>query len=368
VLRRNKTIEAAAPCEPGKPVNLKMLAAHLGLSIAAVSRILNGSPAARSIAPAVQERVFKTAKELGYKPNIFARSLRSRRSYTIGVMVAEVSEGYATLVLSGIEQQLLQEGYFYFVVSHHHRKELIKEYQNLLMARAVEGLVAVDSELTEVLPIPTVSISGHDQPEGVTNVVLDHHQAAMMAIGHLMELGHTKIAFLRGQDHTSDTSPRWDAIVAASRALNLKIKDSLVVHLQGNDPTPEPGFQATRELFHRREDFTALFAFNDMTAIGAMSAMQQVGCRIPKDVSVVGFDDIQTASFLNPGLTTVRQPLKMMGILAARTVLRQLQSPDDPLHAARKLVVEPELIVRGSTGPCPALSFFQQKRRGKTSG
>jgi DNA-binding LacI/PurR family transcriptional regulator len=355
VPRRSKlTIaESKVEFESGKPVNLKMLAAHLGLSIAAVSRILNGSPAARSIPPAVQDRVFKAAKELGYRPNVFARSLRSRRSYTIGVMVSEVSEGYATLVLSGIEQQLLQEGYFYFVVSHHHRKELIKEYQNLLMARSVEGLVCVDSILTEVLPIPTVVISGHDEPTGVTNIVLDHHRAAMMALGHLVELGHRKIAFLRGQDHTADTSPRWNAIMTAAQSLNVKIDECRVGQLVGDDPTPGPGREATRKLIARGIHFTALFAFNDMTAIGAMSALREAGIRIPEDVSVVGFDDIQTASFLNPALTTVRQPLVKMGMLAAQTVLRQLQSPNDPLAAARQLVVEPEFIVRSSTAPAP---------------
>ena len=321
------------------------------MSIAAVSRILNESPAARSISIEVKARVCKAAQDLGYKPNVFARSLRSRRSYTIGVMVSEISEGYATLVLSGIEQQLLQDGYFYFVVSHHHRKELVKEHQSQLIARGVEGLVCIDSMLTEALPIPTVSISGRDEPAGVTNVVLDHHRAAMMAIDHLLKLGHTKIAFLRGQDHTSDTNPRWEAILTAARTLNLKIDDRLIGQLFGDDPTPTPGAEATRKLLNGGNVFTAIFAFNDMTAIGAMSALREAGYRIPEDVSVIGFDDIQTARFLNPGLTTVRQPLKKMGMLAAQTVLRQLQSPNDALHAARQLVVEPEFIIRSSTGP-----------------
>jgi LacI family transcriptional regulator len=271
-------------------------------------------------------------------------------------MVSEVSEGYVTLVLNGIEQQLLQEGYFYFLVSHHRRKELVKEYQNQLLARAVEGLVCIDTMLTEALPIPTVAISGHDEPEGVINVVLDHHRAAMVAIGHLVELGHTKIAFLRGQDHTSDTNPRWDAITTAAQALNVKIDERLVGQLFGDDPTPRPGAEATRKLLSHGAKFTALFAFNDMTAIGAMSALREFGLKIPEDVSVVGFDDIQTASFLYPSLTTVRQPLKKMGMLAAQTVLRQLQSPNDPLLAARQLIVEPEFIVRGSTGPCKELT------------
>jgi LacI family transcriptional regulator len=350
--KRKPTSEIVRPpLEAGKPINLKALAAHLGLSIAAVSRILNGSPAARSIPAGVQERVFKAAKQLNYKPNIFARSLRSRRSYTVGVMVSEVSEGYATLVLSGIEQQLLQEGYFYFVVSHHHRKELIAEYQNLLMARAIEGLIAVDSPLTERLPIPTVTISGRNDFEGVTNIVLDHTRAAMLAIGHLVELGHKKIAFMRGQDHTSDTDSRWQAIQSTAAALNIAISKGKIIQLEGDDPTPEPAYQATRKLLAYGDPFTALFAFNDMSAIGAISALRESGLRIPEDVSVIGFDDVQTAAFLNPGLTTVRQPLKKMGMLAAQTMLRQLQSPNDPLHAARQLIVEPELIVRGSTCP-----------------
>lgn len=348
--------------EAGKPVNLKMLAGYLGLSIAAVSRILNGSPAAKSIPQDVQDRVFKAAKDLGYTPNVFARSLRSKRSYTIGIMVAEVSEGYATLVLSGIEEQLLKEGYFYFVVSHRNRKDLMKEYSRMLMGRAVEGLVAVGTMLAEALPIPTVAISGHDEPEGVTNVLLDHNRAASLAMGHLAELGHKKIAFLKGQTHVTDTNPRWDGIVNAARALNLQIDNNLVVQLVGDDPTPEPGYQATRSLIASGADFTALFAFNDMSAIGAMSALREAGRRIPQDVSVVGFDDILTASFLNPGLTTVRQPLKKMGTLAAQTVLRQIQFPNDPLHAARQLVVEPEFIIRGSTGPCPISSSGKRNK------
>jgi DNA-binding LacI/PurR family transcriptional regulator len=344
---QNETLTA------GKPVNIKSLAKHLGLSIAAVSRILNHSPAAKSIAAETRERVFATAKELNYRPNIFARSLRSKRSYTIGVMVAEVSEGYATLVLSGIEKKLMEEDYFYFVVSHHHRPELIAEYENLLMARAIEGLVAVDTPLNKRFPVPTVTISGHKEPPGVVNIVLDHKHAACLAIEHLQKLGHRKIAFMRGQTHTSDSETRWTAIQSAAQSLNVELSPRRVIQLEGNDPSPEPGYIATKKLLHSGQSFTALFAFNDISAIGAVRALREARLRIPEDVSIVGFDDIQTAAYLNPGLTTVRQPLVAMGVLAAQSVLRLIQNPDDPLHAARELIVHPELVVRGSTSAPP---------------
>ena len=352
-MSRKPTIrQSAAPVlEPGQRVNIKMLASHLGLSIAAVSRILNNSPAAKSIAPEVRERVFEAAKELNYKPNIFARSLRSRRSYTVGVMMAEVSEGYATLVLSGIEQKLMEEGYFYFVVSHHYSADRIAEYEELLMARAIEGLVAIDTPLKKKFPVPTVTVSGHQEPEGVVNILLDEQRAATLAIGHLYELGHRKIACMRGQAYTSDANTRWTSIEEAMRALGLELPSSRVMQLEEIDNTPEPGYVATKRMLATKKPFTAIFAFNDIAAIGCIRALREAGLRVPEDVSVVGFDDIQTAAYVTPGLTTVRQPLKKMGLLAAQSVLRLIQFPNDPLAAANQLMVAPELVVRGSTGP-----------------
>ncbi len=337
------------PVDGTKPVNLKALASHLGLSIAAVSRILNHAPAARSIPQETRERVFAAAKELNYKPNVFARSLRSQRSYTVGVMVAEVSEGYATLVLSGIEEHLIEQGYFYFVVSHRHRTDLIQEYKDLLMGRAIEGLIALDTPLKAKFPVPTITVSGHNEPPGIFNIVLDHRQAACLAIEHLQQLGHTRIAFMQGQEHTSDSEARWTAIQEAAASLNLPIYPELVVRLVGNDPSPEPGYVATRKLLETKEHFTALFAFNDITAIGAIGAIREANLRVPEDISLIGFDDVQTAAYLNPPLTTVRQPLKTMGKLAAQTVLRLIRNSDDPAHAMREVTVQPELIVRGST-------------------
>ena len=147
-------------------ISLKALAEHLGLSSATVSLVINGSPAAKSIPPATQERVRAAARHFNYRPNLMARSLRQKRSFTIGVIVPEISEGYAALVMSGIEDHLLQEGYFYFVVSHRHRRDLIDEYPFLLQQRAVEGIIAVDTVCNEACMLPIVAISGHKEAPG----------------------------------------------------------------------------------------------------------------------------------------------------------------------------------------------------------
>jgi DNA-binding LacI/PurR family transcriptional regulator len=329
-------------------ISLKELAAHIGLSTATVSLVINRSPGAKSIPHATQERVRKAALELNYRPNLMARSLRQKRSFTIGVVVPEVSEGYAALVLSGIEDHLLQEGYFYFVVSHRHRPDLIQEYPFLLQQRAVEGLIAVDTVLTESASLPAVAISGHREVSGVTNIVLDHNLAAHLALEHLQKSGHTRIALIKGQDFSSDTEIRWRALHRVAKQLGIAIHEELTVQLDSDSPSPEVGYGVTQKLLQRGEAFTALFAFNDISAIGAIQALRESGRRVPEDVSVVGFDDIQSAAYQNPGLTTVRQPLRQMGVIAAETLLERINAPRKAGYP-REIVVKPELMVRGTT-------------------
>jgi len=346
--RSRKAPQPAGAGAPSGSISLKELAAHLGLSSATVSLVINRSPAAKSIPLATQERVREAARELNYRPNLMARSLRQKRSFTIGVIVPEVSEGYAALVLSGIEDYLLQEGYFYFVVSHRHRNDLINEYPALLQQRAVEGIIAVDTALTEASAMPVVAISGHHTMSGVTNIVLDHILAAHLALEHLKNLGHTRIAMIKGQDFSSDTEIRWSSLHTVAGQLGITIHDRLTVQLQSDSPSPEVGYAVTRKILERNEPFTALFAFNDISAIGAIQALRESGRRVPEDVSVVGFDDIQSAAYQNPALTTVRQPLRQMGVIAAETLLSRINSPRSA-EESPEIVVKPELIVRSTT-------------------
>jgi LacI family transcriptional regulator len=347
----SKSVREKAPA-PG--VSLKALAAQLQLSPATVSLVINRSPAAKSIPQSTQERIRAAARELNYRPNFMARSLRAQRSFTIGVVVPEISEGYAALVMSGIEDYLLQEGYFYFVVSHRHRNDLVEEYPRLLQERAVEGLIAVDTACQEGMPIPVIAVSGHREMPGVTNIVLNHDNAARLALEHLAKLGHQKIAFIKGQAFSSDTEIRWDSVRRTADSMRLAVNARLVGQLEGESSSPQLGYEVTRKLLATGCPFSALFAFNDISAIGAIHALREAGHRVPEDVSVVGFDDIQSAAFQNPALTTVRQPLREMGVIAAETLLRRIGASAKAPYP-KTITIEPELIVRASTTACSSV-------------
>jgi DNA-binding LacI/PurR family transcriptional regulator len=338
------------PIAKKKQISLKTLADHLGLAPATVSLVINRSPVVDSIPQETKDRVFAAARKYKYRPNFLARSLRTQRSFVSGGIVAEVSDGYASMVMSGIEDHLLQEGYFYFVASHRHRVDLIDEYCQLFMGRSIDGLIAVDTPWHQKLEIPIVTVSGHNSVKGVTNIVLNHDLAATLALDHLMELGHRKIAFIKGQEFSSDTQVRWNAIVSTAERLGLRIAPRLTAQLEGNSSTPELGYKVTRKLISLREPFTALFAFNDISAMGAIRALRDAGVSVPHQVSVVGFDDIVSAAYHVPGLTTVRQPLRTMGKTAAETVLRNIFRRDAS-PPAKQVMVAPELVIRESTAP-----------------
>ena len=330
------------------PVSLKSLAAHLGLSPTTLSLVLNESPLANTIPKETKDRILLAAREFNYRPNFIARSLRSARTYTLGVLAPEISSGYAAEVLAGIEEHLLKEGYFYFVASHHHRQELLKRYTQLLMERCVEGLIAVDTPHLANPASPTVCVSGHDNTPGVTNITLDHERAAVLGLGHLIELGHRRIAAIKGQDFSSDTEVRWAAICDVAKRMEIPIEPELTSQLEGDSPSPETGYLATKRLLERREPFTALFTFNDVSAIGAIRALREAGLGVPEEVSVVGFDDIPAAAYNHPALTTIKQPLREMGRLAAEHLLKRI-SNGAQAECPEEVMVEPELIVRQST-------------------
>jgi LacI family transcriptional regulator len=193
----------------------------------------------------------------------------------------------------------------------------------------------------------------------VTNIVLDHKRAVRLALEHLKSQGHERIAFLRGQPFSSDSEERWNCIVELSQELNIRIRPELTVQIVDRISTPEVGFPVTQELLARNEPFTAIFAYNDISAIGAMWALREAGLRVPNDVSVVGFDDIPGAAFAEPGLTTVRQPLVRMGEIAAQTLVSLLEERSGYVP---EIAIEPELVVRESTAPVALAKAFSSSR------
>lgn len=355
--RKNRSSSSDTPQRQG--VNLKELAAHLGLSLTTVSRVMNQSATEHRIAPSTEKRVLEAAASLNYEPNAFARGLRKKQSFTIGVIVPEISEGYSAAVLGGIEEALLKEKFFYFVVSHHHRNDLLEGYPRLLMSRSVEGIIAVDTPIKEKLPIPVVAVSGNRKRNGVLTIELDHLDAVRSALSHLSELGHKQIAFIKGQSFSSDTTTRWNAIRKSCAALNLEIEPALVVQLEGTSPGSEPGYMATKKLLSTGEPFTAVVSFNDVSAIGAITALHEAGLHVPRDVSVIGFDDIPGAATIRPALTTIRQPLFQMGQIAANNLLRLIREDGDPTQE-ESVLVRPNFIIRRSTDRIPPKNYFQK--------
>jgi LacI family transcriptional regulator len=334
--------------EGTKPVNLKVLAEYLNLSPATVSLVMNNAPGVAAIAATTRHRVLEAAKRLDYRPNPIARSLRTRQTFTVGVIVPEFSEGYFTMLMNGIEEHLLQSGYLHFVVSHQGKQDLIDEYPRLLSKRAVDGFLLVNTSLNEEVSAPVISISGHKKIKGNTNIMLDHDRAALLALKHLYDLGHRRIAFMKGQPQVSDSAVRWEGIMAMAQRVGLTIQKDLCVYLEANSWSPELGYPIIRDLLARTRDFTAIFCFNDIAAIGAIRAIADAGLRCPEDISVIGFDDISSAAYQVPRLTTVRQPLRRMGEMAVQTLLKRIESPNEAYPEV--ILFEPELMVRESTG------------------
>jgi len=301
-----------------RSLSLKELAEHLSLSPATVSLVINRTKAAAAIPEETQKRIFQAAKELNYRPNFYARSLRMQRSFTIGILHPDLSD-YVALLTSGIEDYLMREGYFYFAAGHRNNPELIEEYPLIMLDRAVEGIIAIDTPIAHSLPLPVVIVAGHRNIEGATNVILDHRRAAELALGHLARMGHREIAFMKGPKVSSDTEVRWQSICEVARKLDLEMKPSLCVEMEFSTPFPDMGYPVVQRLLASGERFTALFAFNDVSAI---------------------------AAYNTPSLTTIRQPLRRMGEIAARTLLDRLRSKGT---VPNEVAVEPELVIREST-------------------
>ncbi len=335
-----------------RPTSLRSLSDYLKLSPATVSVVVNDSPAAKAIPQRTKERVLRAARKFNYRANFFARSLSLKRAFTVGVLLPELSEGYTAAVMGGVEDQLLKEGYFYFMASHRGRPDLIEEYPLMLIDRSVEGLILVNTPISRPMSVPAVSVSGHQRVKGVINVGVDNEKGAFLTVEHIAKLGHKEIAFFKGHPGSADTTYRWNGVCRAAATLGVRIQPELTVQLQAGSSCPGPsvpeeGYENAQKLLARGRPFTALVAFNDISAIGAVRAFHDAGLRVPEDVSVVGFDDIQATAYLTPRLTTVRQPLRRMGEIAAEQLLARISN--GRRQGAEQILVDPEFIMREST-------------------
>jgi LacI family transcriptional regulator len=293
-------------------VTIREVAKESGFSSTTVSIVLNNAPLARYIPDATKNRIRRAAHKLGYRPNVFARTLRNQRTRTVGVMVFDMTDPYCTPILRGIECALYQASFLPILTDVHNERCRFERYLEMLLDRRVEALIVVANWLfvnidvlgdLEKNNIPTAMIGRELQAGSVSSVIVDNELGAQAAIEHLFSLGHRQIAFLRGPRHIADTAPRWNGIRNFAKAHGLQIDADLVLDLPGSG-NPLSGFEAgcslTEELVRRKRQFTALMAFDDMTAFGAIRALTNCGIRVPEQVSVIGFDDIAHSSRLPP--------------------------------------------------------------------
>ena len=352
-------------------VTLLDVARASGFSASTVSIVLNSAPLSRYVAAATKERIREAALQLGYHPDAFARSLRRRRSNTIGLMAFDLSDPFCTQIVRGAQTQLNDTRFLPLLMDAQNQRKQFEAYLELLIERRVEGLIVVANWIfagfqflsdIEKNNVPVVVVDRDLTASNIHSVLVDNEAGGYMAIQHLHSLGHTKIAVIRGPGELADSEGRWSGIQRFASESGLTLDPRLIRQLpDAVDPSSgfEGGIRLTTELLgprkDGRKDFTAIVAFDDLTALGAVRALRESGLRVPEDCSVIGFDDILPAAVSSPGITTIRQPMEQMGQIAASWILEAIDSSEKtdlpPASGPKLRLLEPVLIERQSTSP-----------------
>jgi LacI family transcriptional regulator len=345
-------------------VTIRDVAKESGFSPTTVSIVLNNAPLSRYIPAVTKKQIERAAKKLGYRPNQFARSLRSKRSHTVGVMVCDMTDPYCTLVLRGIENTLYESSFLPILTDVHNQRSRFERYLEMLLDRRIEGLIVLANWLfldinllgdLEKSSVPAAIISCELKTNSISSVIVDNEAGAYAALEHLHSLGHRKIAFIRGPKTLADSGPRWRGIRSCARNVGLELDPRLMVDLpESRDPLSsfEAGYKLTEDLLKQKLPFSAILAFDDVTAFGAIRALNKVGLRVPEQCSVIGFDDVAAAALYTPPLTTIRQPMQVMGATAAGIVIERINSAlERRSGGAVHRKITPELVVRESTKP-----------------
>src|SRR5271168_3279474 len=343
-------------------VTLRDVAQESGVSTATVSIVLNNAPLARYIPLTTKDRIERAAKKLGYRPKLVSRFQSAKRNHTVGVMVFDLTDPFCTLVLRGIENSLYEASYLPVLTDVHNQRGRFDRYLEMLLASPVEGLVIVANWLfvdidlladLEKRNIPAAMIGRELKTGNVSSVMVDNEAGAHLAMEHLYSLGHRKIAFIRGPKMLGDSIPRWRGVRSFARSVGIEIDNSLVVDLPDSlDPNSgfEGGFRLTEELLKHKKRFTAVMAFDDMTAFGAIRGLARAGLKVPEDCSVIGFDDVMPAGLSVPSLTTVRQPMEALGSAAVGIIMEAMNAAvEEREFKAQHRKLAPELVVREST-------------------
>lgn len=329
-------------------VSIKDIARAASVSHSTVSRALRDSPLVSAETTAL---IRKIAKEQGYTVSAVARGLVTRKTKTIGVVVTTIADPFVSEVVSGIEQTANDHGYSVFLADSYADPEREVRVVQSFAERRVEGIVVTASrvgtiylEILSELKVPIVLINNQRRGEFMHSVMIENVEASRQATQHLIDLGHRRIAYLGDQFGYQSDTERFAGYRQALEQAALPFLPELVVH---GDGKPEGGVKAMEFLLGLPQAPTAVFCYNDMSALGALRCIHDSGLRVPADISLVGFDDLFFASYTQPPLTTVRQPRQRMGLLAMEILLKLMSGQD----STDTIEVPAELIVRESTAP-----------------
>ncbi len=328
--------------------SIKDVAKHAQVSISTVSHVVNGT---RFVGAEATERVQMAIKELSYVPSSVARSLKSQNTHTLGMLVPNCSNPYFSEIMRSIEERCFELGYNLILCNTYDRPERQTKYLQILMEKRVDGLILITAskpdqwKLPAKLKMPVVLVDREVNNHYCDLVETAHEHGTKLATQHLLDLGHRRIACMAGPKGLSPSDQRIKGWQAALQQASLQA--SVLVH---GDFTSQGGYETMLELLATWQNHqtkpSAVVICNDLMAIGALCAVHEQGLQVPRDLSIVGFDDIELSRFTNPPLTTVRQPKQAMGIHAVEMLVERIKGKRS---ATQTLLLTPELCVRGST-------------------
>lgn len=336
----------------GKPLSgIKQIAQRAGVHVSTVSRVLN--PQTRTmVSQEVAARILKIANSLSYKRNPLAVGLRTRRSFTVGVIVPDLTNPLFPPIVRAIERTLGKEGYVTMLADSDNSREAERVILDSLQVRQVDGLILATAWLHDDIVarcqeqnIPIVLVNRTVLDEKVTSVVTNDVYGIRLAVEHLLQLGHRKLAFVGGPLNTSTAVGRREGFISALKTYRLNLREKLIADCPSF--TVQAGATAARELLgSARASFTAIVAANDMLALGCYDALTEAGLACPRDMSITGYNDMPFADRFNPPLTTLRIPHDQIGVQSSLLLLRKMRDPDLNVPSMH---LEPALVVRGST-------------------
>jgi len=346
-------------------VTLNEIAEIADFSVSTVSRVLSNSD--YPVSAATRQKIMDVAESLGYKPNIAARSLRTNRTNTVGIIVDDLLSPFVPPIVRGVQDYLKGFDYLGMLINTDFDPDLEKDAIRTLINRPVDGIIFVESlhnatsELLTEWDKPYVFVHRLFSSFVKNSVVPDDYYGASLAVNHLVDLGHRRIGYINGPEGWHSAMRRLVGYQDALAARGLEFDSDLV---QSGDWAFESGYDATQNLLEDNQDMTAIFAANDLMALGAIYAVQDAGASVPDDVAVVGYDNREIARIFRPQITTVSLPVYEMGRTAAELILQQLKNGSEETN---EIKIKGELLIRESCGADEAEQAVEELDAATTS-